>query len=166
LPPPLLLERSLAPVTAPVPAPAAAPAGPMVPPGQVALAVSARFGREPPAIPGGLHWRVYADRPDQTGIFRLLKDDKSASPTFVLPPGGYVVHVTFGLASANAAATSRRRARPASCPVAFMNRVYRRNLGDFKPVTSRPSPVCQRPTAVLAHVRQRRRKDISVNPYS
>jgi hypothetical protein len=100
LPPPLQLERSLAPVTAPVPAPAPAAAGPMVPPGQVALALSARFGRDPPAIPGGLHWRIYADRPDQTGIFRLLKDDKSASPTFVLPPGGYVVHVTFGLASA------------------------------------------------------------------
>jgi hypothetical protein len=97
--PPLPLERSLAPVAAPAP-PAAAPTGPIVPPGQVALAVSARFGRDPPAIPGGLHWRIYADRPDQAGIFRLLRDNKSASPTFVLPPGGYVVHVTFGLANA------------------------------------------------------------------
>jgi len=100
LPPPL--ERSLAPAAVPVPTPAppTAAVGPMVPPGQVALALSARFGRDPPAIPGGLRWRVYADRPDQTGIFRLLKDDRSASPTFALPPGGYVVHVTFGLADA------------------------------------------------------------------
>jgi hypothetical protein len=95
--PPQQLERSLAPVNPP---PAAAPGAPIVPPGQVALAVSARFGRDPPPITGGLHWRVYPDRPDPTGGFRLVKDDRSASPTFVLPPGGYVVHVTFGLANA------------------------------------------------------------------
>jgi hypothetical protein len=95
--PPQPLERSLSPVNPP---PAAAPGAPVVPPGQVALAVSARFGRDPPPITGGLHWRVYPDRPDPTGGLRLIKDDRSASPTFVLPPGGYVVHVTFGLANA------------------------------------------------------------------
>ena len=31
---------------------------PMIPPGQVALAVSARYGREAPAINGGVVWRV------------------------------------------------------------------------------------------------------------
>lgn len=71
-----------------------------VPPGQVPLALSARFGREPPAITGGLYWRVYADKPDANGVFTLVKEDKSASPTFMLPPGGYVVHVGFGLANA------------------------------------------------------------------
>ena len=39
-------------------------------------------------------------RPDQSGAFRPLKEEKSATPTFALPPGDYVVHVTFGLASA------------------------------------------------------------------
>ncbi len=34
------------------------------------------------------------------GAFRPLKEEKSATPTFVLAPGDYVVHVTFGLASA------------------------------------------------------------------
>jgi hypothetical protein len=72
----------------------------MVPPGQVALAVTARFGRDAPQIGGGLLWRVYADKPDQTGVFRMIKEDKGVAPTFVLPPGGYVVHVTFGLANA------------------------------------------------------------------
>jgi hypothetical protein len=76
------------------------PTVPMVPAGQVALMVSARFGRDPPAITGGLHWRVYADRPDANGVFRMLKEERAAAPTFVLPPGGYVVHVGFGLASA------------------------------------------------------------------
>jgi len=32
-------------------------------------------------------------------VFRLLKEDNSAQPVFVLPAGGYIVHVSFGLAS-------------------------------------------------------------------
>jgi hypothetical protein len=72
----------------------------MIPAGQVALAVSARYGREAPAITGGLIWRVYAGKPDAAGVFRLIKEDKSASPTFVLPPGNYIVHASLGLASA------------------------------------------------------------------
>jgi hypothetical protein len=82
----------------PPPSPAAQSAF-VVPPGQVALSVSARFGRDPPAIPGALHWRVYADKPDANGVFRVIKEDRTATPTFVLPPGGYVVDVSFGLAN-------------------------------------------------------------------
>jgi hypothetical protein len=85
---------------APPPAAAALPAVPMVPAGQVALMVSARFGRDPPNITGGLHWRIYPDKPDATGVFRLLREERAAAPIFVLPPGGYVVHVAFGLATA------------------------------------------------------------------
>jgi hypothetical protein len=72
----------------------------MVPAGQVALMVSARFGRDPLPITGGLHWRIYPDKPDGTGVFRLLREERAAAPIFVLPPGGYVVHVSFGLATA------------------------------------------------------------------
>ena len=67
--------------------------------GEGALIVSARYSSDGTAINGGLHWRVYADKPDQSGVFRLLKEDSSAQPTFVLPAGSYVVHVAFGLAS-------------------------------------------------------------------
>jgi len=67
--------------------------------GEVALLVSARFASDLP-ITGGLHWRVYADKPESNGTHRLLKEDKSATPAFALPTGGYIVHVTFGLASA------------------------------------------------------------------
>jgi hypothetical protein len=85
----------------PVPQPSSPPQPvPMIPAGQVALAVSARYGREAPAISGGLVWRVYAGKADAAGVFRLLKEDKAASPTFVLPPGNYVVHASLGLASA------------------------------------------------------------------
>jgi hypothetical protein len=80
--------------------PLAAPAA-AVPAGQVGLVVSARYGRDfPQPINSNLVWRIYPVRPDQGGAFRPLKEDKSATPTFVLAPGDYVVHVTFGLASA------------------------------------------------------------------
>jgi hypothetical protein len=72
---------------------------PTVPTGQVALTVSARFGRDMP-ITGGLTWRVFRTKPEANGAYQPVKEDKGASPTFVLPAGDYVVHVTLGLASA------------------------------------------------------------------
>jgi nucleoside phosphorylase len=92
------------PVTStPVPLPPAqpAPTGPSIPAGQVALMVSARFGRDmPQPIANGIYWRVYRAKPDSSGSFRPVKEDKSATPTFVLPPGDYVVHAVLGLVSA------------------------------------------------------------------
>jgi hypothetical protein len=82
-----------------------APVAPAVPPGQGALAVSARFGRELPAITGGLHWRVY--RTDPNGVPRLLKEDKGPAPTFILPPGAYVISAGFGLANVTKAVQVR-----------------------------------------------------------
>jgi hypothetical protein len=100
--------QSLPPVASP--GPAAAPGiqahvMPAVPAGQGALAVSARFGRDLPAINGGLHWRVY--RTEQNGIPRIVKEEKGPTPTFVLPPGAYVVNVGFGLASVTKAVQLR-----------------------------------------------------------
>ena len=83
---------------------------PAVPAGHVALAVSARYGRDAPQIGAGLIWRVYAAKPDANGVFRLLKEDKAAAPTFVLPPGTYVVHASLGLASAAKAVQLRAEA--------------------------------------------------------
>ena len=71
-----------------------------VPAGRVALMLAARYGPQAPAISGGLVWRVYSANPDGNGTFRLVKEDKAAAPTFVLPPGSYVVHASFGFASA------------------------------------------------------------------
>jgi hypothetical protein len=88
-----------APLSAPS-APPLAQTAPVVPAGHVALTVAARYGRDAPLISGGLIWRVYAANPDVNGMFRLVKEDRTASPTFVLPPGRYVVHASFGLASA------------------------------------------------------------------
>lgn len=85
---PLNSSRVTAPVTA------------MVPAGKVALALSARFGKDAPAIGGGLTWRVFAAKADAKGTFRLIKEDNSPAPTLVLPAGAYIVHVGFGLATA------------------------------------------------------------------
>jgi hypothetical protein len=73
---------------------------PNVPAGRVALAVTARYGRDAAPISGGLVWRIYSAKPDATGLFPLIKEDRGATPTFVLPPGTYVVHASLGLASA------------------------------------------------------------------
>ncbi len=86
---------------------AAAPTAvaPMSPPvvqaGQVALSLSARFGKDAPATPigGGLTWRVYSAKPEPGGAYKLVKEDKTPSPTLVLAPGDYIVHVGFGLAT-------------------------------------------------------------------
>jgi hypothetical protein len=85
---------------APVAPPPMAQAPPLIPAGHVALAVAARYGRDAPLINGGLIWRVYAAKPDAAGVFRLIKEEKGAAPTFVLPPGSYVLHASLGLASA------------------------------------------------------------------
>ena len=72
----------------------------MVPAGKVALALSARFGKDAPEIDGGLTWRVYGSKPDTRGSYPLIQEDKTPSPTLVLPAGQYIVHVGFGLATA------------------------------------------------------------------
>jgi hypothetical protein len=94
-----LSPSALNPPAAPPPAPRTGAAA-IVPPGLGGVAVSARFGRDGAQITAKLHWRVYAEKPDQTGAFRMIKEETSPAPTFTLPPGGYVVHVAMGLASA------------------------------------------------------------------
>jgi hypothetical protein len=89
LAPPTQMQPSQAPI-----------AMPMVPAGQVALALSAKFGKDAAPIAGGLTWRVYAAKADAGGNFRLVHEDKTPAPTMVLPAGAYIVHVGFGLATA------------------------------------------------------------------
>jgi hypothetical protein len=79
----------------------------MVPAGKVALELSARFGKNAPVIEGGLTWRVYTAKPDAKGKFHLVTEDKSPTPTVVLPAGSYIVQVGFGLAIAVRTVTLR-----------------------------------------------------------
>jgi hypothetical protein len=68
--------------------------------GQAVLALTARYGKDLPVINNGLVWRVFSDRPDETGVFKMIREERGATPNIVLPPGSYVVHVTLGLVSA------------------------------------------------------------------
>jgi hypothetical protein len=95
--PPTLTQPSIATVP-----PAAPPGGA---PAQAVLALSARYGKDLPAINAGLVWRIFADRPDETGTFKMIREDRGATPNLVLPPGNYVVHVALGLVSAVRAVT-------------------------------------------------------------
>ncbi|MBR0715085.1 hypothetical protein [Bradyrhizobium liaoningense] len=79
--------------------PPAAPLGAATP-GQAVLSLTAKYGKDLPAITSGLVWRVFSDRPDETGTFKLIREDRNPTPNIVLPPGNYVVHVAFGLVSA------------------------------------------------------------------
>jgi hypothetical protein len=116
---------NLAPATGPAAAPA--PSTPLPPPisgasltspvtvtpnsptsGQSVLALSARYGKDSANIASGLVWRIYSDKPDPTGVFKLLREERSPTPNIVLPAGNYVVHVSLGLASAVRAVTLRQ----------------------------------------------------------
>jgi hypothetical protein len=92
--PPSLTQPAIAAVPPVVPAPGASTAG------QAVLSLTARYGKDLPVINSGLVWRVFTDRPDDTGTFKLVREERGATPNIVLPPGGYVVHVTLGLVSA------------------------------------------------------------------
>jgi hypothetical protein len=99
LPPALTTQPSMAAVP-PVNAPQGAAA-----PGQAVLSLSARYGKDLGNINGGLVWRIFADRPDENGTFKMIKEDRNATPNLVLQPGNYVVHVSLGLVSAVRAVT-------------------------------------------------------------
>jgi len=101
LPPPISGGSSLAPNST-----AATPSTPTT--GQAVLALSARYGKDATNIASGLVWRVYGDKPDATGVFKLQREERSATPNIVLPAGNYVVHVSLGLASAVRAVTLKQ----------------------------------------------------------
>jgi hypothetical protein len=51
-------------------------------------------------LTGGLRWRVFGAQADPDGSHPLIVESSVAQPTLTVPPGDYVVHVAFGLASA------------------------------------------------------------------
>jgi hypothetical protein len=93
--PPTLTQPSIVPPSIAVaPPPGASTAG------QAVLSLTARYGKDLPVINSGLVWRVFSDHPDETGVFKMIREDHGATPNIVLPPGSYVIHVTLGLVSA------------------------------------------------------------------
>ncbi len=64
-----------------------------------ALNLTARYSAEGPQVTRSLHWRIFVERPGTAQPLFLVSESQDASPTFSLPPGKYVVHVAYGLAS-------------------------------------------------------------------
>jgi hypothetical protein len=77
-----------------------ASADPTSPEGQATLSLSAVLNGAPNPLTGGLRWRVFDAHPDADGSHSLIVESSLAQPTLTVPPGDYVVHVAFGLASA------------------------------------------------------------------
>jgi hypothetical protein len=83
---------------APVPAPAETKANP--PPAEGTLSLSAGLNGGLSPLTGGLRWRIFGTTPEEDGTHPLVAESSMAEPTLTLPPGDYVVHAAFGLASA------------------------------------------------------------------
>jgi hypothetical protein len=64
------------------------------------LLLSAALGDASAPLQAGLHWRLFNARAEADGSYALVGESTDAQPTLPLPPGDYVVHVAFGLASA------------------------------------------------------------------
>lgn len=64
------------------------------------LSLSALYFEKSAAIESGLRWRVFSDQPDVNGNYALVLEAAEAKPFVPLDPGGYIVHVSYGLAAA------------------------------------------------------------------
>ncbi|HZZ23203.1 MAG TPA: hypothetical protein VFE60_11795 [Roseiarcus sp.] len=67
---------------------------------QATLNLSAVLSGGGAPLTGGLRWRVFGAQADPDGSRPLIVESGLAQPTLTIPPGDYVVHVAFGLASA------------------------------------------------------------------
>ena len=68
--------------------------------GQATLSLSANLNGETAPMSGGVRWRVFSAKTEEDGSHALVVESNLAEPTLTLPPGDYVVHAAFGLASA------------------------------------------------------------------
>ena len=79
---------------------AATLADPASPDAQATLSLSAVLNGQTAPLTGGLKWRLFGAAADADGSHPLIVESSLAEPTLTVPPGDYVVHVAFGLASA------------------------------------------------------------------
>jgi hypothetical protein len=84
---------------APAPRPAAKETPPSNAPLRYSLHLTARYSAEGPQVTRSLHWRVFTERPGAPEPLMLVSESQEVSPTFSVPPGKYVVHAAYGLAS-------------------------------------------------------------------
>ncbi len=80
-------------------APAAAQYAPGEP-GKTIVHLSALLGLASAPLQAGLHWRIFNERAEADGSHAMVAESSAAQPSLAAPPGEYVVHLAFGLASA------------------------------------------------------------------
>jgi hypothetical protein len=69
-------------------------------PGKTILHLSAVLSDGGAPLQAGLHWRIFNERTETDGSHAMVAESTAAQPTLAAPPGEYVVHLAFGLASA------------------------------------------------------------------
>ena len=69
------------------------------PAGTTNLALSAVIDGTQTILKDGLTWRIYDSPAEKRAT--LIASSKDANPRFDLPPGAYIIHVAYGLASAS-----------------------------------------------------------------
>ncbi len=65
------------------------------------ISLSARIAENGAIIPGGLVWRVFDTKTDESGQLALLFKSEEATASLELPPGEYLVHVSYGRAQSS-----------------------------------------------------------------
>ncbi len=63
------------------------------------LSLQAFFFEGSEAINTGLRWRIFSDQADVNGNHALVVETTDPRPLVTLDPGGYIVHVSYGLAT-------------------------------------------------------------------
>jgi hypothetical protein len=98
-PPPQQQPQAQPQAVPPRPAPAAKETPPANAPLRFTLNLAARYSADGPNVNRSLHWRVFTERPGTDQPLTLVSESQDATPNFQLPPGRYVVHAAYGLAS-------------------------------------------------------------------
>lgn len=68
-------------------------------PTKTVLSLSALYSEDSATVGSGLRWRVFSDQTDLNGNHALVAETTDPRPLLTLDPGGYVVHVAYGLVS-------------------------------------------------------------------
>ena len=71
-----------------------------LPPGQGGLNLSATLGAVNQPVRSGLRWRIVKERAEVDGTHAVIAESQEATPLIRVPDGEYIVHATWGLASA------------------------------------------------------------------
>jgi hypothetical protein len=71
-----------------------------VEPGKTLLRLTAMLGDGGAPLQAGVHWRLFKEQPEPDGSHALVAESTEPQAAIAAPPGDYVVHVAFGLASA------------------------------------------------------------------